>query len=266
MDRRTMRAVAKLEKLDRRWLYGAMVVLCIVPFVVPIPMPEGGASKATRGLYEKIESCPPDGVVLINSGWDMGARAECHAVMECVVHDLCRRKLKFVVTCLGTPFSPEFAARVVEPIATAGAGVVIDGLCKDIHAVRPQDVHGTPVGELPLMKRVRKIEDVHLVYSVAYVPPAEWISFARGQHGTDVAFGCMSIMGPFYHTFIDSGQLCGALIGNSGAAEYEALVDRRGMGTELTKAASFGNAAIIIAALLGNIGLWARLRMRGEEE
>lgn len=282
MDQGTIRRLAKLEKLDRRWLYGAMVAFCIVPFVVRIPSPPVVASGATRGVYDKVESCPDDGVVLINSGWDMGSQAECRAALDCVIRHLCRRRVKFVVTCLGpTPFSPEFADGVIKPIAAeagyeygrdwvnlgwvptrAGAAVVIDGLCEDIHSIHPKDVNGTPVGELPLMRRVRKITDVHMVYAVNYGPPEPWISFAKGQYGTPVAFGCMSIMGPWYHTFIDSGQLCGAVIGNRGAAEYEALLERRGLGTKLVTAASFGNAVIILAALLGNIGLWARLRTR----
>jgi hypothetical protein len=143
--------------------------------------------------------------------------------------------------------------------------VAIDGFCKDIHSLHPKDENGTPVGKLPLMQRVHSIKDVHMVYAVNYGPPQPWISLARGQYGTPVAFGCMSIMGPWYHTFLDSKQLCGAVIGNRGAAEYEVLLERQGLGTRLVTAASFGNAVIILAALLGNIGLWARLRARREE-
>ena len=108
MGRETIRLLARLEKLDRRWLYGAMVVLCIIPLAVRIPSPPGGASDATRGVYRMIESCPPDGVVVVNSGWDMNSQAECRAALDCVIRHLCRRRVKFVVTCLGpTPFSPE---------------------------------------------------------------------------------------------------------------------------------------------------------------
>jgi len=69
-------------------------------------------------------------------------------------------------------------------------------------------------------------------------------------------------MGPNYYTYIHSKQLCGMLIGNRGAAEYEALIDRPSTGTRLIGVASFGNSIIIAAALLGNIGAWAALRAR----
>jgi hypothetical protein len=277
-----IRWLARLEGLDRRWLYGGTVVLLVVPLVVLIPMPSGSATQATHGLYDRIDSCPPEKVVLIDSSWDMGSRAENQAQLECVVRHLCRRRVRFLVTSLGvTPFAPEFAARVIEPIAAeagyvygrdwvntgyvpAGGnlGAVIDGLCRDVHAVRPEDTRGTPVAELPLMQHVRSIQDVHLVYCITYSPVPEWISFVKGQHATPVAFGCMSIMSPNYYTYLDSGQLCGMLAGNLGAAEYEALLEAPARGTRLLMAAAFGNCAILLAALLGNLGQWAARRKR----
>lgn len=271
--------LAKLEKIDRRWLYLAAVSLLIVPFLVAIPMPPGSTSPATRGLYEAIESCPADKVVWINSTWDMSSRAECQAQLACLVRHLCRRRLRFVVTSVGNPFGPEFAEQIIEPIAAeagyvygrdwvnlgfiqavGGLGVVIDGLCRDLHKLRPEDVKGTPVDQIPLMQKVRSIRDISLVCCVTYAPQPQWISFVRGQHGTPVGFACMSIMAPNYYTFLDSKQLCGMLVGNRGAAEYEALIDRPALGTKLIMAASFGNAIVILAALLGNLGMWAALR------
>ena len=98
--------LARLRTLNQRWLYLATVLLLIVPFVVTVPMPPGGTSVATQGLYDTIESCPPDKVVLIDSSWDMGSRAENHAQLECVVRHLCRRRIRFVVTSMVTPFAP----------------------------------------------------------------------------------------------------------------------------------------------------------------
>jgi len=275
-----IRYLAKLQDINQRWLYLATVIVLIVPLVVSIPMPPGSASEATRGLYETIEACPRDKVVMIDSSWDMGSRAECLAQLECVVRHLCRRRVRFVVPSLGvTVFAPDFAAKVIEPIA-AEAGyvygrdwvntgyvrgdmrVIINGLCQDFHKIQPMDVKGTPAAELPLMRKVRSIKDIHMVYIVAYQPAKDWISFVKGQHGTPVGFGCMSIMAPNYYTFIDSGQLCGMLIGNGGSAEYEALLGRPALGTRLIMPASFGNCLIIVAVLLGNIGMWAAARNR----
>lgn len=277
-----MRWLARLHDLNPRWLYLAAGLLMLVPFVVLIPMPAGTASRATRGLYDAIDSCPPDKVVMIDSSWDQGSRAENEAQLECVVRHLCKRRIKFVVTSVGvTVFGPEFAERAIRPIAEQAGyvygrdwvntgfvqaptsmAVVIDALARDFHNIRRADVHGTPVADLPLMQHVRTISDVHLVYVITYSPTPEWISFIKGQFGVPVAFGCMSIMAPSYYAYIDSNQLCGMLIGNRGAAQYEALIGRPSLGTRLSMAQSFGNGAIILAALVGNLGLWAALRAR----
>jgi len=276
-----MRWLTKLRDLNQRWLYLATILLLILPLVLTIPMPATKASPSTQGLYDMIDSCPKDKVVMIDSSWDMGSRAECQAQLACVVRHLCANKTRFVVTSLGTPFAPDFANKIITPIAeeagyvygedwvntgfiqaAAAPGVVIDGLCRDFHKVRPADVHGTPIEELPLMQDVRKIDDMHMWYVVTYAPTPEWISFVKGQHGTPVGFGCMSIMAPNYYTFVDSGQLCGMLIGNRGSSEYEALIDRPGLGTRLIMSASFGNGIIILAALLGNVGAMAGARRR----
>jgi len=276
-----MHWLSKLKDLNQRWLYLAMVSLLMVPFVVMFPMPPGAASEATQGLYDRVEAVPKDKVVLIDSSWDQGSRAECQSQLACMVRHLCKRRIPFVVTSLGTPFAPEFANRVIEPIAkemgckygvdwvntgflqaAGGMGVIIDGMCRDFQKLRPTDMHGTPAAELPLLNRVHSIEDIDLVYVVTYAPSAEWISFVRSQYGTPVGFGCMSIMAPNYYTFVDSGQLCGMLIGNGGAAEYETLLDSPGLGTRLIMVGSFGNGVIILAAVVGNLGAWASRRRK----
>jgi len=277
-----MERLAKLESLSQRWLYLATILLLMVPFLVRIPMPpRGQAVMAAKGVYDTIEACPPDKVVMIDSSWDMGSRAENRAQLECVVRHLCRRRIRFVVTSMVTPFAPDFAARVIEPIAKKAGyvygrdwvntgfiqvggniGAIIDGMCKDFHKIRPTDWKGVPASKLPLLQKVRTINDIHMVYCITYSPAEQWISFVKGQYDTPVAFGCMSIMGPWYYTYLDSGQLCGMLLGNRGAAEYEALLGHPSTGTRLIGVASFGNCIIIAAAFLGNLGAWAARRAR----
>ncbi len=281
-----VRWLAKLHGLDRRWLYLAAAVVLIAGLSLRIGLPRGTVSRGTRGLYEAIESCPPDKVVLLDSSWDMGSQAENWAVFECVVRHLCRKRVRFVVTSVGvTPFAPEFARKVAGPIAEkagyvygrdwvnsgykpsgAHLGLVIDQLCRDFRSLYTSDSAGTPARNLPLMEELRGRSDaptagkLHLIYCVTYSPPEEWISFAHGQHKVPVAFGCMSIMSPGYAPYLDSGQLCGMVAGNRGAAEYEALLDDPQRGSRLVTAASFGNCFIILAILLGNLGLWAAKR------
>jgi hypothetical protein len=274
--------LARLRDLNPRWLYAATLVLLVIPLVVDIPMPRGQASQATLGVWRALDSCPADKVVLVDSSWDMGSQAENKAQLECVITHLCRKRIRFVVTSVGvSQFAPALAKGVIDPIAAkagyvygrdwvncgfvqsgASLGAVLEGLFKDFHAVRPTDMAGTPAARLPLLDRVRSAKDIHAVCVITYSPPSEWISFVHGQFGTPVAFACMSINAPHYYTYLDSGQLCGALIGNRGAAQYEALNGEAGLGTKLMALYSFGNCTIIAAAVLGNLGMWAARRQR----
>ena len=282
------RTLSKLRDVDRRWLYAGAAVVLLIPLVVPMSISGATVSPATRGVWNAIESCPPDKVIVVDSSLGPGSAPENRAQLECVVRHLCRRGVKFVVTSIGIdPFAPQFADRTIEPLAAAagyqygrdwvnlgyvpgpppgargaGLGVIIESLCRDVHRTLPRDAHGAPVGELALMQRVRSHANIHLFCCITYQADDDWLSVIHGVFGGRLAVGCMSIVGPYFYPFLDSGQLVGMLIGNRGAAEYELLLGAPGRGTRLTMAGSFGNLAIIAAALLGNLGWYAARRVR----
>ncbi len=276
-----LRLLSMLYHLNPRWLYLAITVVLIIPLVVTLPMSTNVSSCGPQGLYDTAGSCPADKVILIDSSWDLGAKPECMSQLECFVNDLCRRKIKFVVFSTSL-YAPTFANDVIKPIAQTNGyvygtdwvnlgfiqppagnmGVLIQSFCENIHATRPIDVDGTAVASLPLMQSVRTAKDIHMVMAINYCPWQEWISFGKGQFGLPIAFGCASIMGPYFYVFVDSDQLCGLLAGNRGAYEYESLTGMRGMGSKVMMAFAFGMCFIIAAVLIGNVGFWASMRLR----
>ncbi len=276
-----LKTLSMLYHLNPRWLYLAVTVVLIIPLMVEIPMPQNRETRGPRGVYDMVGLCPADKVILIDSSWDLGSKPECMAQLECFVNDLCRRKKRFVVFSTGI-YAPTFANDVIRPIAKKAGyvygtdwvnlgfikppadnmGVLIQSFCNDIHGTRPIDGDGTAVSNLPLMRLVRTSSNIHMVCSINYCPWQEWISFGKGQFGLPIAFASASIMGPYYYVFVDSGQLCGLLAGNRGAAEYEALTGMRGMGSKVMMAFAFGLCFIIASVLMGNIGFWASVRLR----
>ena len=112
------------------------------------------------------------------------------------------------------------------------------------------------------MQRVRSIEQIHLVVCITYAPSEDWISFIRGQYGTPVVFANMSIMVPYYVTYIESGQLAGMIVGTRGAAEYESLLklEKPGEATRLMTPQAFTHMLIIAFIVLGNVGYLAARR------
>lgn len=282
---KTLKLLSKLYYLNPRWLYLAITILLIIPLAVTIPTPKISVSKGTQGLYDTLRECPPDKVILIDSSWDLGSKPECMSQLECFANDLCKRKQKFVVFSTGV-FAPTFANQVIQPIAekaghvygedwvnlgfiqppAGNVDVLIDSLCRDVHATRPVDMYGTRVEKIPLMQKVKSAKDIHMVFAVNYTSSTGWMSIGKTQHGLLVAFGCAAIMAPYYYVFFDSGQMCGLLTGNRGSYEYEALTGMRGMGSMVMMTFAFGLCFIIVAVLLGNVGFWAAARMRKKHE
>lgn len=279
------RGLERLQTVDRRIIFGLLFVISVVSFIVPV-MPGRSVGPETRAVFAAVESCPKDKVVLIDSSWDMGSQSENRAQLQVLVEHMFKSDIKFIVTSIGvTPLAPELAKDVLTELAgkygkvygedyvqlgfLPGAGVtispigfVISSLARDIHAVYPKDVYDKPVGEYPLMRRTKSIEQIHLVICVTYAPNEDWISFVRGQYGTPVAFANMSIMVPYYATYIESRQLVGMIVGTRGAAEYETLLelDKPGEAMRLMTPQAFAHMLIIVFIALGNVGYFAARR------
>ena len=277
----------RLQTVDRRWVYLFVFVACTLPFVVRLWLPVY-ESPETRGVFETVDRCPPDKVVLVDSSWDAGSMGENQGQVEVVFDHMLRKRIKFVVTAQGVALAPQFSEKIIERLVaerypdrkygidwvnlgvTMGAAdwQIMQQIAKDIHRQYPKDIHQTPVDKIPLMRRVHNIDDIHMVYAVTYTPSENWLAFIRGQYGTPVGFGCAGIMSTVYYRYVASGQLCGMLVGIRGAAEYDAMLypnslrNRTSLGSKLIVPLAFGHLVIIIAIVVGNIGFFAARRRR----
>jgi len=276
----------RLEHLDRRIIYGVLFIVAVASFLMP-PLKVSSVGPQTRAVFEAVESCPDDKVIILDSSWDMGSQSENRPQFRALVQHMFMRNIKFVVTTLGTtPFAPEIAQKHLDELAkeygktygedyvnlgykTAGGGGVVgaplgfllDAFARDIHAVYPTDINNTPVSDIPLMQKVKNIEQAHLVICCTYQPSDEWISFIRGQFGKPVVFSCMSIVVPLYAIYFDANQLAGIIAGTRGAAEYERLLklEKPGEGTQLMTPQSLVHMLIIAFIVIGNIGYLSAL-------
>ncbi|MER3473299.1 MAG: hypothetical protein C4335_04555 [Armatimonadota bacterium] len=280
--------LSRLQTIDRRWIYLSIWVACALPFVVNIKLPVY-VSPETRRLYEFIEKCPPGKVVLVDSAWDAGSQGENWGQVEVVFEHLFRKRIPFIVTSVEiTPLGPQFADKVIDKLVrekfpdrkygvdwvnlgyTKGGWQALQQIARDIRQQYKKDSRGYSLDDaekLPLMQRVRNIEDIYLVYSVTYSPMEDWIPFVHGVYGTPIAFGCAGIQSTTYYRYLLSGQLVGMLVGVRGAAEYDALLhpnirERDSMGTRLIVPQAFGHLVIIVAVILGNIGYFAARRRK----
>lgn len=279
-----------LQKIDRRWVYLFVFAACTFPFAVKIWLPLY-TSPETRGVYETVDKCPPDKVVLVDSSWDAGSMGENKGQVEVVFDHMLRNGTKFIVTAQNVPLAPQFSEAAIEGLVngkykdrhykygeqwvnlgvTMAADYIImqqiaqkDGL----HRQYPKDYRGTPVGQLPLMKTARDLSDIYMIHAVTYTPSENWLAFIHGPYGTPITFGCAGIQSTTYYRYVTSGQINGMLVGIRGSAEYDAMLypndmkARKSLGSRLIVPLAFGHVVIILAIVIGNIGYFAGGRRR----
>ena len=269
----------KIQYCDPRILYALFAVVLIV-FEVSRPKLPVTVTQPVQMLYDVIERLPDDKIVLLDCDLAAGIRAECLGQYESVIRHLFSRGIKFaVINWTQNPEGQKFGVQVTEEIAlemsktygedycvlqalTQSGGATIQALAKDIPGIAKAAVNKTPLQDVPMMKDVRDIHDVSLVFRVGYTwdfPP--WIGVVQSAYGTPYASGCVGISTSTAYPFIDSGQICGMLPGAAGAAAYEYLMVRdgiakkKGMGTETVSVQSFATLYVAVAIILGNLAM-----------
>ena len=301
------RALAKLQNIDRRVMYILVIVFstAVIGFTLVRPiLLKNVLGSETLGVFEVVDKCPPDKVILVDSSWDWGSQAENRPQFEAVVDHMMRKGTRFVIVSIGvTPYAPDIAQEACERLGAkygrqygtdwvnlgyvhtgggvaGGMGFFLNSMAKDFHGMFPQDIKGTPIGNIDIMADLRDINDGHMVFCCTYAPDPAWLSFIRGQYGTPIAFGAMSIMSPMYYPFMDSEQLVGFLVGIRGAAEYEAEVEKRvkfegeirggneprefPTASTLIIPQAFAHILIIVFIIIGNVGYFAARKVRKE--
>jgi hypothetical protein len=232
-------------------------------------------------LYDKVESLPLDKAVLIDCDYGAGNRGECEGQFKAFIQHLFSRNIKFMVLTwttnvegqkLGRQVLDEVAKKMgktdgedyvmFQAIVNAG-GVTLQSLAKDIHGFVVKDINGRDLGDIPMMKNFKSINDVSLIYRVAYswggIP---WIGFVQSVYGTPLAAGSAGIESSTAYPYLDSGQLCGLLAGAAGAAAYEkriidaGITEETGIGTKTVSVQSFATLFVVVSILISNFAMF----------
>jgi len=269
-----------IQYCDPRILYAVFAVVVLIFEIykpkLPVPVPE-----PVKMLYSTIEDLPEGKIVIIDSDFASGNRAECQGQYVAVVRHLFSRNIKFaVVAWTQNPEGQKYGFSLADKVAgemgkkygvdycvlqalTASGGATIQALAKDIQGVAKKDINNTPLGDVPMMEHVHAISDVSLIYRVTYTwDGIPWIGFVQSVYGTPLAVGTAGITSSTTYPFLDSGQLCGMLSGAAGAAAYERLViqagitTQTGMGTKTVSVQSFATIYVVVAIILGNIAMF----------
>lgn len=275
--------VDAVKNVDRRVIYLLIFLAVAVPLLKPFNLPIDISPDAKR-IYERVEALPEGSIVLVSFDYDPASRAEVHPMAEAMMEHCVRKKLKLVITALWPP-GPSMASEVFGKLhrtykdLTYGRDYVILGylygqtqgdpqvtaILQDITKAYPTDTRGNQTQDLPVIKQIRSARDYKFVINLSAGDPGipAWVRQGVSAYGIELAGGATAVQAPNYLPYVKTGQMVGILGGLKGAAEYEKLVGKPGLGTSGMDAQSVAHVVIMAFILLANITwLYEKLVLR----
>ena len=265
----------RMMKIDRRIIYLCMTLAVAIPLIVPLRIPIQ-VSDETRGFYNHIENLEPGDIVLLSFDYEGDVMAELNPMSVAALSHLFRQDVRVVALTMyagGTGI----AMNILEQAAAEydreyGRDYVFLGynpdwsgtmlrLGESFQATYPADQFGTSTREIPLMQEVKTYDDIALLVSIAGSALSEyWAIWAGGRYGVTVVSGNTAIQAILIYPYYNAGQIPGFLGGLKGAAEYESLVERPGLGVKGMDAQSMAHLLMLSFIVIGNIGYFISRR------
>ncbi len=277
----------KLMKLDRRWVFLFLIVVCVVAYVVDYDVPIN-AEPEVRSIYNFIDSLAPGEIVFVAIDYDPNNLAELHPMTYALVEHCWRKNLKVIFSALSQN-GPGMADQAIRDITDSLAvdqvyngvtykgreivngvdycflgfkpyyALVILAMGQDFRLYFPTDYYGTPLDSLPMMQGVINYDQVACVIDLSGGNITDaWISYGQGNFNFPLALGLTGVMTAQYYPFLGSGQVFGIMGGLLGAAQYEALADNPGRAKDGMRVQLPAHLVIIFFIIIAAINIFFR--------
>jgi len=268
-DRPDRNLLVKLSRIDRRILFVIIFVCVIVPLLMEARM-EMSVTAPVLGLYEAVEGLEPGSYVWLAADYDPGSMPELYPMNVALVEHLFEKDIRVISGSLWAP-GPPLAQRVFEDLAPKygkaygkdyvnlgfkeGREAVMISVAEDLRRAFPEDYYGAPLDSIPMLEGIRNLRDLEMIVAVSAGYPGikEWIMQIATRYETVIGGGVTAVTGPEMYPYIQSGQLVGLLAGMKGAAEYEQLVRRPGLGISGMVAQSSVHVMVVVFIVFANI-------------
>jgi hypothetical protein len=261
--------------MPRQLIFFLITLSVAIPLVIKIGLPNEVTSEVRR-VYDSIEQLDSGSVVMISFDHEASSLPEVKPMAQAILRHCFTKRLKVIGLALmaeGTVIGDQILREVAnEYHANYGEDYVflgfrpqsqsaILGMGEEIRRVFPQDYTNIPLEQIPMMRNVRNYDDVDLIISVADGDmPVVWVDYAVSRYHKKFACAATAVMATSFYPFLSSGQMVGLLGGLKGAAEYEILIKKPGMGQRGMDAQSVCHLVIVLLVILGNASYFMKRR------
>ena len=273
--------------VDRRVVYIFVALALSLPIIFNWSLPPA-EMKTASSFYQAVENLEiKDGqIVLIASDWGPGTKAENEPQTMLAMEHLMRKRIPFALVSI-TPFAAPFLEQMPEDLAKklqkenpeeswrygydwinlgyqAGSYTMIEGLAKadNYHLHLKVDANGTPLSDVPVMKKVKSINDIAMLMEFTGLVSAfnYWVQFFQAEnYRPPFVHGCTSITIPEAFIYYSSKQIVGLHEGAAGAAWYEKLLNDKfpnresGIALKINTSLAVAHLVVIAFIILGNL-------------
>lgn len=262
-------AILGLSRIDRRYIYLAILACVAIPLITGVKMTMRITSPV-RSLYDAIERLEPGSYVWLATDYDPGSMPELYPMNTSFVQHLFSKDAKIICASLwpaGTPL----AQRIFDELAPSygktygidyvnlgfkeGREAVMISVAEDLKKTFPSDYLGTSVDSLPMLSGITSLRNVKMLICVSAGYPGikEWVQQIATRYNIIIGGGVTAVSAPEMYPYIQSGQLVGLLAGMKGAAEYELLLSKPGLGTAGMVAQSYVHLMIVVFIVFANV-------------
>ncbi len=290
-----MNIFEKMMKLDRRWIFLFLILVCVITYAIPFKVPIL-VEPEVRSIYKFMDSLPPGDIILIAIDYDPNNLAELHPMTYAMMEHAWRKNLRVLITALSQN-GPGMADQAIRDISDSlkldrtynGVefkgreikngidytflgykpyyALVILGMGQNFRLPFPTDYYGTPLDSIPMMRGVLNYDQIAGVVDLSGGNITDaWISYGQGRFNFPLALGLTGVMTAQYYPYLGSGQVLGIMGGLLGAAEYEELADNPGRAKDGMRIQLYAHMVIILFIIMGNVGFFAERRRQKREE
>jgi hypothetical protein len=262
------------DNLDRRWVYLLAWIFVLVPLVFPLGLPVP-INKESIAWEKKIREIPDGSTVVFSPMYGTSGMPELFPMTLATMHQLWSKNVKVIVVSFwaegplvftqllaqmnpsAAPYNKVYGTDWINLGYIPGSEPAMRAFGDDMAKTVAKDyVEGKNLSEFPMMQTVNSARDIDLIISIETGTPGltEWLRQWNEPYQVPIIVGCIGVSAPGMAPFLQSGQLSALLPGLTSSAEYELLINRKGLAIAGVDAVSMSHILIVILVILGNVG------------